>query len=79
MIDNRYGLIWNILFLIGNGIIIIGCSVLLALALFGCSTEHMIDRINGLPNDEIYYPPSKDSPAWAPYYDPELTDALNRP
>jgi len=25
------------------------------------------------------YAPSKDSPYWAPYYDPELTNALNRP
>lgn len=26
-----------------------------------------------------YDPPSKDSPYWRQFYDPELTDALNRP
>ena len=28
---------------------------------------------------EQYDPPSKDSPYWRQFYDPELTDALNRP
>lgn len=57
--------------------------LLTALLLCSCSSEEVIDRINGLPSDDKinsqYEHVSASAPeALKPYYDAGLTQALNR-
>lgn len=58
-------------------------AIVCALLLCSCTSEEVIDRINGLPSDDkinaAYEHASSSAPeSLKPFYDPQLTQKLNQ-
>jgi len=66
-----------------QGVILLAVMIVIFLLCSGCSSEEVIDKINGLPSDDRinaqYEHASQSAPAsLKPYYDPQLTRDLNK-